>query len=622
MSPSVRVRRRHAYTSIHDEDRANSEQLRNQPDRGRQPLSGGSGALSSTAASQSTPLSRDPVHPPATSHDLGHNYPSFRRDISRVNRHVRRSNVSYRSFTTDPDSNVSGSPPPTVSRLSNLPPQHETIYEGTSAEVVIPGPHRGHVHRASRVQSALSSSPSRGSPDSDSDSDTDSEDEDRIMEDDEYHHDDDVVDHLDVIDPQVSTVATLTNAANSILLPPISFYSRKPVVVLPRTEREQDIEAASVHTASTDELDRHVHDVLKRKQKFRRVMKGVWAFLRTPLGIAFGIYGFLVVFWGTAIVFFLAKWINLHNQTTQDFWEEVTQQIENGLFCLTGIGLIPWRIIDTYRMSKIWYYKRRTRRLRKKAGLPELYDKDDLPDPIFDPNYVHVLTDRQQYELHHRNFLSSTFSCSMVLLTFRRSSEQKKFMKSQTWYRPHGTETHRAFPINTALWICLLNDGNSVFQCILAACMWSMNRFDRPSWTTGLLIPLAFGCGILSGILIWQGGKKTKRTERVEERLRRALEIDHSEHALAPDGVMAKLQDTIANHNKENKEGESAESGSPLGEKHGHQYHSTADGVGNQPDYASTRNSSIRSPGIKIEEEMVVPPVANSTVYNSIHLLK
>lgn len=74
-----------------------------------------------------------------------------------------------------------------------------------------------------------------------------------------------------------------------------------------------------------------------------------------------------LVFWGTALVFFLAKWINLGNTTTQDFWTEVCEQIENGgsvsitpiepsltppfagLFCLTGIGLIPWRLIDTYR---------------------------------------------------------------------------------------------------------------------------------------------------------------------------------------------------------------------------------------------------------------------------------
>jgi len=154
-------------------------------------------------------------------------------------------------------------------------------------------------------------------------------------------------------------------------------------------------------------------------------------------------------------------------------------------------------------------------------------------------------------------------------------------MKSQTWYRPHGTETHRAFPINTALWICLLNDGNSVFQCALAACMWSMNRFNRPAWTTSILIPLAFGCGIASGVLIWQGGKKTKRTERVEERLRRVLQMDESQQAVSSNGVIAKLQGAVNRRN-------------PGGSKEG----------SNSPD------ASIRAPAIKIEEEMIIPPRA------------
>lgn len=83
-------------------------------------------------------------------------------------------------------------------------------------------------------------------------------------------------------------------------------------------------------------------------------------------------------------------------------------------------GLLPWRVIDTYRkisciaqckdvvaylhysgILKIWHYKRLTRKLRAKAGLPELYDEDDLPDPMYDPNYVHVLTDKQQEMLHY-----------------------------------------------------------------------------------------------------------------------------------------------------------------------------------------------------------------------------
>jgi len=115
---------------------------------------------------------------------------------------------------------------------------------------------------------------------------------------------------------------------------------------------------------------------------------------------------------------------------------------------------------------------------------------------------VHVLNDKEQADLHH---------------------QQEKFRESQTWYRPHGTETHRAFPINTALIICLFIDGNSFFQVILCGTMWGLNRFQRPAYSTGLLIPLSFLCGIGAAVYIWLGGQKTKRTKEVTERLRAAL---------------------------------------------------------------------------------------------------
>ncbi|KAJ7638918.1 hypothetical protein FB45DRAFT_740283 [Roridomyces roridus] len=288
-------------------------------------------------------------------------------------------------------------------------------------------------------------------------------------------HHDDIVEHLDVIDPQVGTVSTLTNAANAIYCgPPMSWYSRKPVVTLSSHSVEDlnDPEQAG----GRDDLDRHVEDVLNNRSKIRRTLKGVWTFLKTPQ-IIVGIYGFAVVFWGAAIVFFLAKFINFHNANTQGFWVEVSSQVENGLFTVAGIGLIPSRVLDTYRIYWIWHFKRRTRMLRAKAGLPELFDVDDLPDPVYDPNYVHVLTDEEQKKLHR---------------------QQVKFQRHQTWYRAHGTETHRAFPINTALLICLLNDGNSIFQIMLCGTMWGLDRFQRPAWTTGILIPASFLCGIFS----------------------------------------------------------------------------------------------------------------------------
>ncbi|CAE6451595.1 unnamed protein product [Rhizoctonia solani] len=319
----------------------------------------------------------------------------------------------------------------------------------------------------------------------------------------DLHHHDDVVEHLSVIDNHISTVSNLSNVSNTIIIPNLPIYNRRPVVTLP-TLAEDDT-AAEKGKVSKDTLDRHVEDVLTNRRKFKRALTGFWGYIKTPMGFFSFVYGFLCAFWGAAIVIFLAKMINLHNEDRQGYWVEVSSQIENALFTVTGVGLIPWRVIDTYRIAKIWHYRQVTRRLRRKAKLPALIDGNDLPDPVYNPNYVHVLSDRQQEDLHY---------------------QQQKFMASQTWYRPHETETHKAFPIKTALFICLYIDFNSVFQCMLCGCMWSMNRFERPAWTTGTLIPASFLCGIAAGVLIWRGGNQTKKVQEVEQRLREALDME------------------------------------------------------------------------------------------------
>ncbi|QRV72413.1 hypothetical protein RhiJN_00427 [Ceratobasidium sp. AG-Ba] len=325
-------------------------------------------------------------------------------------------------------------------------------------------------------------------------------------EDDDLHHHDDVVEHLSVIDNHISTVSNLSNVSNSIIIPNLPIYNRRPVVTLPTlAEDDGSVTAEKGKKPAKDTLDRHVEDVLTNRKKIQRGLAGFWGYVKTPTGFASFLYGFLCAFWGAAIVIFLAKIINLHNEDRQGFWVEVSSQIENALFTLTGVGLIPWRVIDTYRIAKIWHYRQVTRRLRRNAGLPALIDGNDLPDPIYNPNYVHVLSEKQQNDLHY---------------------QQQKFMSNQTWYRPHETDTHKAFPIKTALFICLFIDFNSVFQVMLCACMWSMNRFQRPAWTTGTLIPASFLCGIAAGVLIWRGGNQTKKVKEVEQRLREALDME------------------------------------------------------------------------------------------------
>lgn len=49
---------------------------------------------------------------------------------------------------------------------------------------------------------------------------------------------------------------------------------------------------------------------------------------------------------------------------------------------------------------------------------------------------------------------------------------QKLFAASNSFYRPHETASHRAFPISWALGVTLLNDGNSLFQVLLCISMW------------------------------------------------------------------------------------------------------------------------------------------------------
>lgn len=121
---------------------------------------------------------------------------------------------------------------------------------------------------------------------------------------------------------------------------------------------------------------------------------------------------------------------------------------------------------------------------------------------------------------------------------------------------------------STALWICLFVDANSIFQvCFVDTlqalfnffwfpidhALWCnvgtqqvfrgfeslipvnyLNRFERPAWTVGVLIPCSFLCGIIAAVLIWWGGQKTKRVAEVEERLRAALAAEGNQTSNNP----------------------------------------------------------------------------------------
>lgn len=124
------------------------------------------------------------------------------------------------------------------------------------------------------------------------------------------HHLDHEVDLLEVIDHSVSTAAHMANIQNAIFAPPLPFLNRAPVVELdtPGSSRTSLVEGDEEGRGTDEEdlLDRHVLHAMKaqtKKEKFRKIMKGLWAFMKTPLGIFFTIYGILVVF----VSFFLSR---------------------------------------------------------------------------------------------------------------------------------------------------------------------------------------------------------------------------------------------------------------------------------------------------------------------------
>lgn len=386
-----------------------------------------------------------------------------------------------------------------------------------------------------------------------------------------------LVDTLEIVDPGVSAAGHLSNIGNSLIFPNIpGLYDRRPVIDLPAqevdptaasTEAQLQIEEgrpapSSAHKPTDQDdlhLDAYVHELLTKRQKFKRAMQGVWAFLCTPIGVIAGIYGFLVVFGGAALVLFLVGAID--GGKNKDFWVEVFSQFENGLFTIPGVGLIYWRVRDTIVMARIAHYQHLTWRLRKEQGLPKLIDKHDLPSvaQVRDkkqkqkdtgekgaPEAIEMqIAPGSERQASHIGAESGDDSsdeedspaASIVLTTDQVLSPrqaqtlhqlQARFAESQSWYRPHETFTHHAFSIGFALLITILNDLNSLFQCLLCGYMWgyATHYHDRPAWSTGTFMPCSFLAGIGAAVLIWKGGERSKKKREVEEKLLAAFAKD------------------------------------------------------------------------------------------------
>ncbi|KAF2259679.1 hypothetical protein CC78DRAFT_536891 [Lojkania enalia] len=377
-----------------------------------------------------------------------------------------------------------------------------------------------------------------------------------------------VVDMLDVIDPEVATLTTLNNVQNSLFVPNFgSFYRRQPTYELsaspPDTtdeeeattndfldaeqQQKEDVVQHEIKPGRLTRLDTisstltgmseghtyavlphgtslpgwtpedkallndHVRHLLhSRRAKFKRSMRGFGRYVRKPVGFLVTLYAFLLTFWGAAWVLFLIGWLSVKGR--QAYFIEICDQILTALFCVVGIGFAPWRAIDTYHMIYVARYAHLTWQLRKKRGLPKLKDHNELPArPLTHPWETN---DEPQDD-------------EEIVITPAQQEKlehhQSKLAASHTFYKPHETRTHRAFSVRLLITIIVLLDCHSLFQMALGATTWGIYYKVRPKALTAVILTCSICCNISAGVTISVGDRRSRKKMVVEEMFRQEL---------------------------------------------------------------------------------------------------
>lgn len=269
-----------------------------------------------------------------------------------------------------------------------------------------------------------------------------------------------------------------------------------------------------------DDLNDHVRHLLhSRREGFKRSMRGFRKYISRPLGLFVFVYATLVTLFGAAWVFCLIGWIYIGNR--QDYFINVIDNILVALFALMGDGLAPFRAVDTYHMCFIAHYHHLTWRLRKERQLPSLVDHNDLPD-------------RRASLVHQDNLVDKEETAEFSVLSPRQQRRleyhQAKFSKAHTFYKPHETSTHHAFPLRLLVAIVVLLDCHSMFQVALGTCTWSINYRVRPQALTATILSCSITCNIMAGVLISIGDHRTRKKDVLEKMHRQDLTSEAIRH--------------------------------------------------------------------------------------------
>lgn len=164
-------------------------------------------------------------------------------------------------------------------------------------------------------------------------------------------------------------------------------------------------------------------------------------------------------------------------------------------------------------MIYIAHYHHLTWRLRRERALPKLRDQNDLP-PARSPNDLDL--ESAGDGKHETSVLNAKQQEKL-------SYHQNKFSKSHSFYKPHETTTHKAFPLRLLVAVVVLLDCHSCFQIALGACTWGISYHVRPEALTAVILSLSISCNIAAGITISVGDRMTRKKEVIKRLSRQAL---------------------------------------------------------------------------------------------------
>jgi hypothetical protein len=251
------------------------------------------------------------------------------------------------------------------------------------------------------------------------------------------------------------------------------------------------------------------------KDSWRHGLVGFWKYFTTPLGFLVVVYSLNVVAWGGMLFLLLCNaspamcYPSCEDiESPRRKWIEWNSQTLNALFCVTGLGLAPWRFRDMYWLLKFRILGQHIG-LRRLAGIHRgwfrLPGSQELPVDVAPGNIPD--------------------SVNRDIIPF---PEEKVSDAPLTGMRAPPTPLWK---LDYVLW---MNIWNTFFQCCLCGFMWGLNRYDRPSWATGLFVGLAFLVGGLGGLGMFFEGKKVKAVEGVPL-------TDEDRQKLAADKAQGKL---------------------------------------------------------------------------------